>query len=77
MSVFIQERDAAYLSGRCMGCDERTKYLPTSERYAALCRHPECRRYYNSLFYEGVQRERRAVVKRSKLGANVPGERST
>lgn len=60
MSVFAEEKALARASGRCMGCDGKTKAFVRGG-FAVLCGHVECKRYYLQLWHVDrmIERPRR------------------
>lgn len=59
LSVFEAEKAIARRTGQCMACDRPTRRLRRGE-HVLVCGHPDCDRYYQSLYYNAVRRKRRA-----------------
>lgn len=60
-SVLEEESALAKRTGRCLGCDGKTKWWPQAKHYSALCGDPECKQVYQALYYESVLRRKREV----------------
>lgn len=62
MTVFAEACADARRSGRCMACDGRTRQFQHGG-YAALCGHPDCERYWRTLWQASRRVERAAQAR--------------